>query len=698
MKQPNNKPIFDEQKFRECTPSEMLQEKRWVRYFLKEKPEGGTAKIPLGNHSDPSTWEDFNMCAAMVENGQGIGYNFLGGQIHGLDIDHCRNPKTGELCPEAMVLLSRLGSWAEYSVSGNGIHVLFKGNVRGKELREQCLQYWNPKNSPRFFALTCDMVGEAFTRLKDVGDEFNYVFATARHISAKIKEELKAVDYEQWAALPVEREQPAILEAREKPKTKTRKLHPDFKLEDFLKFHALPVDNITKNDLGTCYRLSTCPIKGEPHVGQNSTTTNFILSTDGGLGFHCQSTGCVEYQVAQVIEHLAKSKEPYPGQIYLEEKKQPSIRRRGMKGVVASSIAKEHTVWLWPGYLEANKLVHFGGASGQGKSPVTRDLIARISKGVDWPDGSTNQVGPKKVVVLASEDDWATCIVPSLELAGADMNNVVKAVSTYTPEDGEAMDVSTKLDEDMELLKDLIEEHKAGAVVIDPITNYLGRKNMNKEEEMRSILMPLAEHIAQPKQVCVITVGHLNKRGDDASILERFMGAAAFGGVARQAFAFGPHPEDDDKFTHVMGHARATTSLPMKYKTVAVPYEWDGQTSTIVQVKWLGTAEHVDMDQVVSAPKQRDKTKAKEVQVFIKAFLRDGAKPTKAIEDALKEAGIDCENWQKPAKQVAKSRKQKGSKTSSWEWYLPTPEQFDLAAPKKGAASVKQDVEQERAG
>src|SRR6476660_6298041 len=145
-----------------------------------------------------------------------------------------------------MVLLSRLPSWAEYSVSGQGIHILFKGNVRGKQLGETCLQYWNPKNSPRFFALTCDMVGDAFRQLKDVGDEFNYIFATARHISAKIREELKEVDPEQWAALPVETEQP-VEEQREKTKTKSRKLHPDFNLEDFLKFYGLEVDNVTNN-------------------------------------------------------------------------------------------------------------------------------------------------------------------------------------------------------------------------------------------------------------------------------------------------------------------------------------------------------------------------------------------------------------------------------------------------------------------
>src|SRR6266481_2773355 len=66
--------LFDYAKFRLYTPSEMLQEKRWVRYFLKAKPEGGTAKIPLGNHSDPETWSYFDDCVKQLEHEQGIGY------------------------------------------------------------------------------------------------------------------------------------------------------------------------------------------------------------------------------------------------------------------------------------------------------------------------------------------------------------------------------------------------------------------------------------------------------------------------------------------------------------------------------------------------------------------------------------------------------------------------------------------------
>lgn len=671
--------LFDEKKFRASLPAEMLAEKRFVRYFLQPKEGGGTAKIPLGNHSDPNTWSTFDDCVKAIENAnQGIGYCFLGGDIHGLDIDHCRNPRNGQLCNEAMLLLSRIPSWAEYSVSGAGLHVFFKGQVRGKQLTETCLQYWNPKNSPRFFALTCDMVGDAFTTLKDIGDEFNYIFATARHISAKIREELKGVDYEQWAALPAERAIPAEdVTQHDKTKIKTRKLHKDFKMEDFLTFYHLEVDNVSRNNIGTCYRIRSCPIKGQPHVGQNSTTTNFILSNDGGLGFHCQSTGCVEYSVTQVIQKLTEEHGVYPGKIYVEKATQATGNEahRGSRLGSAKEKIKKHKKWLWKGYLQSNQLHHFAGASSEGKSPVTRDLIGRLTRGADWPDGTKNTQGPRSVILLASEDDWSDTILPSLELAGADLDLVFEFISTVSRGE-EIVDVTTALDRDIdEIAAHVKSREDVGLVIIDPITNYLGSKSMNREDEMRSILMPLAK-MAQTFEVGVVTVGHLNKRDKDTALMQRLMGAAAFGGVARQVFMFGNDPEDDDQFSHVMGLLRKNTFPPLKYKTVAVPHEWDGQVSDIIQIKWCGPAKDLDMDEVVNARKQRDKTASKEAAAFIKAFLRDGAKTIKAIEDALKDAGIECVNLARTAKSVAKSRKMKGTGKTGWEWYLPTSEQL----------------------
>lgn len=672
---------FDVSKFRKCLPAEMLKERRFVRYFLKAKPDGnGTSKIPLGDHGKSETWDTFENCVAALEPGkeQGIGYCFLGGDVQALDLDHCRNPKTGEICKEAKLLLTRLSSWAEYSVSGSGIHVFFKGTVRGKELREQCIQYWNPKNSPRFFALTCDLV-EGFTALKDVGEEFNLVFATARHVSSKIREQLKEVDPEQWAALPVEHE-PVETVGREKAKHKTRKVAAGFDIKDFLAFYKLKIDNETDNELGHCIRLTTCPIKGAPHVGHNSTTCNFIYpTTDGGLGFHCQSTGCVEYGVADVVKKLAADKGAYPKPIY-EQQSTNARRERGFRILDVDPADREHTVWLWPGYLEANQLVHLAGASGEGKSPVTRDLIAKFSSGQPWPDGSPNNHSRRCVLILSSEDDWKTVITPHLVLAGANFSNIKRFQATVVSGDT-VSDVTTALDADVaNLEKAIVELGNVGWIIIDPITNYLGRLAMNKEEDMRGILMPLAE-LAQRHQVCVSTVGHLNKN-QQGTLLQRVMGAAAFVGVARQILFFTADPEEDSKFSHVVGFGRNTTTPGLKYKTELTEWSSDGKTSGVVTVAWNGEST-ADIEEAVNAPaKQSDKSANKQVQILVKMLLKDGAKPTAFVEQAIKETGVVCANWQRAAKGVAKSRQITGKGAhAGWEWYLPTTEQkfvFDV--------------------
>jgi len=308
------------EQLRQVLPAEMLAEKRFVRYFLKPKPDGqGTAKIPLGSHSDSSTWDTFENCVAALESEQWLGYCLAGGDIHCADIDHCRNATTKFVCPEAMKLLERIPSWAEYSVSGTGIHVFFKGEVRGKELPFQCLQYWHPKKSPRFIALTGELVGPAFNTLRNVNGEFDYIFATAAHISAKIKEELKTIDPDAWAALPAEHEQ-AEPTTREKSKTQQRKRHAYFNPAVFLKWAGLQIDNEADDkELGHCIRLTSCPIKGEPHANQNNRSTDLILTKEGGIGFNCNSTGCKEYGFPDVLKKLEEKLGKYPGKIYEDE-------------------------------------------------------------------------------------------------------------------------------------------------------------------------------------------------------------------------------------------------------------------------------------------------------------------------------------------------------------------------------------------
>jgi putative DNA primase/helicase len=340
----------------------------------------------------------------------------------------------------------------------------------------------------------------------------------------------------------------------------------------------------------------------------------------------------------------------------------------------ATEIQVEHRVWLWPGYIGRNRLVHFGGASAEGKSPVTLDIAARASAGLSWPDGTENELGPRSVILLCAEDDWSDTVIPRLKLAGADLNNIYRFFVKQKD-----MEIAPSLDSDCLRLEQQIKQAGGVAlVVIDPITNYLGKAKMNLEADVRGVLMPLSD-VARNLDCAIITVGHLNKRDKDTAVSQRLMGAAAFGGVARDTFYFGNDPDDADKYAHVMAESRNKSVPKLKYRTESVKVEWDGKSSDVIRVKWLGVS-HADIDEVVNAPKAQEKSATDKAVALITGMLRSGAKRKADIDQALKENGID------PAKlQFDRIKKRCNAKSraipgrgAGWEWYLETKQQhFD---------------------
>jgi len=335
----------------------------------------------------------------------------------------------------------------------------------------------------------------------------------------------------------------------------------------------------------------------------------------------------------------------------------------------ASDIRKEHREWLWPGYLGCNKVAHFGGASTEGKSPVTLDIAARVSAGLDWPDGTKNMSGPKAVILLAAEDDWSDTIVPRLEVAGADLNNIYRFSVKQ-----QAVEITPSLDSDCQRLeKQIAQVGNVALIVIDPITNYLGRAKMNLEEEIRGgILMPLSQ-VAKNHHCSIVTVGHLNKRGSEATVLQRLMGCAAFSGVARDVFIFGPDPEDENKYAHIMSEIRNKSAPNLKYQTEVVKTEWDGKTSEVIRVKWCGVS-HAEVDDVVNAPKQQEKSITGKAVAIITGMLRSGAKRKADIDQALKENGITLESlkFDRIRKRCRAETRPLPGKNAGWEWFLAT--------------------------
>ena len=110
-----------------------------------------TNKIPISpitlcgaNSVDNRTWGDFEQVISAngkpctykdlktkeLKNGvvNGIGFVFAPPYC-GIDIDHCVDKNTGEICSEALDIIAIMDSYTEFSPSGTGFHIIYKGEI-----------------------------------------------------------------------------------------------------------------------------------------------------------------------------------------------------------------------------------------------------------------------------------------------------------------------------------------------------------------------------------------------------------------------------------------------------------------------------------------------------------------------------------------------------------------------------------------
>ena len=121
-------------------PWELRALPQWVCHRYPNKmplspfPDGG-GKLQPADCRSPATWGTFeDACRAIEQYGaKGLGIQ-LGRGICGVDLDHC--VEDGELNALAREFLDALGSYAEFSPSGTGVHILCKGSLPSREGRK----------------------------------------------------------------------------------------------------------------------------------------------------------------------------------------------------------------------------------------------------------------------------------------------------------------------------------------------------------------------------------------------------------------------------------------------------------------------------------------------------------------------------------------------------------------------------------
>ena len=286
-------------------------------------------------------------------------------------------------------------------------------------------------------------------------------------------------------------------------------------------------------------------------------------------------------------------------------------------------VKPERVSWLWEGWLPRGKLVLLGGHPGDGKSTLTTAMAATLSTGGRWPDGSQAPRGG--TIFLLAEDSLGDTVRPRLEQHGADLSRI-NSLDAIKQVDGSTRSFS--LADHLEVLEESIQQHDAALVVIDPLTAFMTSRNRNDDGETRDLLTPLGQ-LAERCNATVLCVMHVGKPGQSKRTpLQSFMGATAFGAVARQALAVHPISGSDRKLLAVIKSNVATKPPAL---------EWSRpQDSAIV---WHGESGY-DLETLFSGGGANPSDRSAEAAAFLIAALADGPRLSREISEEASQRGF----------------------------------------------------------
>ena len=126
-------------------PAEMQARKQWVCWAWRRDNNGKWTKAPINPHTGgnastkaPRTWGTFQQAkAAYLENPiglAGIGYVFSKDDpFVGVDLDHCRDVKTGAISSWAQGYIDRFATYAEISPSQSGVKMIVRATFPGSK-------------------------------------------------------------------------------------------------------------------------------------------------------------------------------------------------------------------------------------------------------------------------------------------------------------------------------------------------------------------------------------------------------------------------------------------------------------------------------------------------------------------------------------------------------------------------------------
>ncbi len=212
--------------------------------------------------------------------------------------------------------------------------------------------------------------------------------------------------------------------------------------------------------------------------------------------------------------------------------------------------------WLWKDLIPLGALTLLAGREQVGKTTCAFAIAAEVTRG-----GLTGDLEdqPRNVVIIASEDSWASTINPRLTAAKADLTRVFRLEVNSDSEDD--VDSVVSLPDDLHDLEDLIQANDISLIILDPLLSRLGEKlDTHRDGDVRRGLEPLVA-VAQRTDSAVLGLIHVNKTATfDA--LTSIMASRAFTAVARAVLFAAMEPDGELRYLQLVKSNLASTQIP----------------------------------------------------------------------------------------------------------------------------------------
>ncbi|MEV4239674.1 AAA family ATPase [Nocardia sp. NPDC049737] len=259
--------------------------------------------------------------------------------------------------------------------------------------------------------------------------------------------------------------------------------------------------------------------------------------------------------------------------------------------------ASQQREWLATGHVPKSAVTLLVGDEGIGKSLWWVWLLYYVTTGKPSPEFGIPAREPADVIIVATEDDWATTVLPRMEVAKVDLTRVHVIA---TEQDGSG---SPTFPEDFVTVRDAADKTKPALIVIDAWLDTVSSKlSVRDPQQARQALHPWKE-LATGTGAAVLLLTHTN-RVSTANARDKYGATAELRKKARMTLFAQADPDDDTCM--IVGPeksniARAAEATRFRKKPVQRFEPTDEDDGTVPLLEYVGLVGKSSRDLIAEA-------------------------------------------------------------------------------------------------